>query len=211
MRLRLIILLIIIFFLAGEINEDNFTVYKSQIDTYSGFYNVINEDTGEFSQYENHTLNINAGDKIIWVNRDIDTVTIISDQGLWKNNSAILEYRGQFNYIFNDPGTYTFHIDRYKKLSKQTIIVSSGNMSTAISMTTGPIVSPTITPVTTIDTTATMTTTDNTSVEDTVLIDPILTPLDILSNLKLTGIISFVIIIIMSFVIDIIRKNGEKI
>lgn len=209
MRLRLIILMIIIFFLTGDVGEYNFTVYKSPVDTYSGFYSVINESTGEFYQYENHTLNINIGDKIVWVNRDTtDIITIINDQGLWGNNSVVLEFREQFNYTFNDPGIYTFHIDRYKKLSKQTIIVSSDNTGTTVNMTTGSIISPTITPVTTIGTT---TTTDNTSVEDTVLINPILTPLDILSNLKLTGIISFVIIIIMSFVIDIIRKSGEKI
>ncbi len=229
-RLTVIILLVIIFFLSGEIDEGNFTIYRSPLDTYSGFYSVINDKTEEPSQYENHTLNINIGDKIIWVNRDTDVVTIISDQGLWANNNVILVYRKQFNYTFFNPGIYTFYIDRYKKLSKQTIIVSDSTNKTVTieptpTMTTSDIVPTEPTPTMTtsnidnyIDDNDIVTIEDdnyiastNSSISKDNIQTSILIPLDIFSNFKLTGIISFVMIIIISFVRDIIRKNGENI
>ena len=210
MRLRLIILLVIIFISIGDIdknNSNNSTTYRSLVNEYNGFYDVIKEDTGGPSQYKNYTLNISVGDKIIWINKDpTEAVAIISDQGLWENNSAILRYtRIEFNYTFDSPGIYTFHLDRYTKLA-QKIIVSSNEISSTVNAT-NQVITPNVTvtvtePVSTPSVTVTVDKVYNKN-------DLILLPLDILGNLKLTGIITFVIIVITSFIKDIIRKNGE--
>ena len=223
MRLRLIILLVIIFISIGDINKNNSnnsTTYRSLVNEYNGFYDVIKEDTGGPSQYKNYTLNISVGDKIIWINKDpTEAVAIISDQGLWENNSAILRYtRIEFNYTFDSPGIYTFHLDRYTKLA-QKIIVSSNEIGSTVNAT-NQVITPNVTvtvtePVSTPNVTVTVTEPVSTP-SVTVTVDKvynkndlILLPLDILGNLKLTGIITFVIIVITSFIKDIIRKNGE--
>ncbi len=226
MKLRLIILLIIIFLFIGDINKVNSTTYRSLVD-YKGFYKVAIENTGEIPKYENHTLNINIGDKIIWINDDDDDITIISQQGLWENKSAFLKYTGRrFNYTFNIPGIYTFYANRYNALLRQTVIVSSNKINSTVSTTTIPTVSPSadITTRPTANPTITSSTssiekTNTTTITNTINIgnttdenmtNPILMPLNILDNVKLTGIITFAIIMIISFIRDT-RKNGRKI
>lgn len=127
MKLKILVSFAIIFLLIGDIDANNSTskVYRSLIDGYHGFYRVV-VDKNESLSYENYTLNIDIGDKIIWINDDpSDTLTIISEQQLWDNDTAILKYTGrQFNYVFNNTGTYTFYIKQYRALSKQTVLVS---------------------------------------------------------------------------------------
>lgn len=226
MRLRLIILLIIIFLFIGDINKVNSTTYRSLVD-YKGFFKVAIENTGEIPKYENHTLNINIGDKIIWINDDDDAITIISQQGLWENKSAFLKYTGRrFNYTFNNPGIYTFYANRYNALLRQTVIVSSNKINSTVSTTTIPTISPsadittirpTVNPTITSSTpsidntnTTTITTINIGNTTDDNMTNPILLPLNILDNVKLTGIITFAIIMILSFIRDA-RKNGRKI
>lgn len=199
MRLKLLILLTVIFLSIGDIGEINAT-YRSLVDGYNGFYRVINTTTGESISDQNHILNINVGDNIIWINEDqSDRITIISDQGLWESDVALLEHTGsQFNYTFDSPGIYTFNIKEYKGFSKQTVTVSDISYSNDTDMNATP--NPTITPTETIITpTETVNITNN---ENMISINPILMPLNILSNMKMIGFMAFIIAMIIFFIKD---------
>lgn len=235
MKLKLLILLIIIFLSTGDIGANNSITYRSLIDGYHGFYKVVIAG-GDSIQYENNTININVGDNIVWINDDqSDMLTIINDQGLWGNDTAILKYYGrQFNYTFNRSGIYTFSIKQYSAFPKQTVIVSgvsidnnttinTNDTNVTINITSEPTISSTISPTIDITISPTVTNIDNTDTvnindtagipandsniqtENIILTNPILMPLDILKNIKITGIIAFVIITALSF----LRKNGE--
>lgn len=178
MRLKLLMLLTIIFLSIGDIGTNNSATYRALIDGYHGFYKVVIAGGGSVL-YENNTFNINVGDNIIWINDDpSDAITVINDQRLWENDTATLKYYGrQFNYTFNKSGIYTFYIKQYSAFPKQTVIVSdiltdnnitinTGNTNTTINTTVVP--TPTIYP--TIDTSNTNTTI-NTIVVPTPTID----------------------------------------
>ncbi len=219
MRTKLLILLTILLLFIGDVGKNDSVTYISLVDRSKGFNKVINT-AGIIQPYENNVININIGDTIIWINNDIsDRITIISEQGLWKDNDAMLLYTGRrFNYTFNDIGTYIFHIEQYKTLSKQTVIVSGLyvnndsivpesnvdviDINPVITHTidkTNPIIthtenmimeSPEVTPI--VDVT-------NISVR-TDLMYQILVPLNILNNLKMTGMITFIMVILISFI-----------
>ena len=230
MKLKLLMLLIMIFIpIIGIANGDddyyedgndsNSITYRTLVNGYKGFYKVFIEGAVEYPPYENYTLNINVGDEIIWINDDVgDTITIISEDGLWKDSKATLKYTGrQFKYTFNDIGTYTFHIKQNKTLPRQTVIVS--NVSTDISPTPTPIVTPTDTVIeptpeetdttptdTVVEPTMTETgiptaaisdiNTTNMKAENIVSANPILVPLNILENFKQIIFAAFMIVII---------------
>ena len=130
MKLKLLILLTIVSISTGNIGQDGSVTYRSLIDGYKGFYKVVISGTVEVPLYENYTLNINVGDNIVWVNDDpTDIITIVSEQKLWKNDEVVLGHIGsQFNYTFDEIGTYTFYIKQYQGFPKQTIIVSNSNI-----------------------------------------------------------------------------------
>jgi plastocyanin len=67
-------------------------------------------------------VTINTGDEIVWDNYNTDTVTIVSNDGLF--DSQVLSYYQQYRYIFKKPGTYTFHLEQNQSLSG-TIIVEA--------------------------------------------------------------------------------------
>jgi plastocyanin len=100
-------------------------VYKVFVDDYYGFRRVI-DITYKPIVYENFTLNINAGDTVIWVNMDYDyKLTLVSDQGLWDMNDtrAILISR-EFNHTFTKPGIYTFRLKEEPRTAPMTIVVN---------------------------------------------------------------------------------------
>lgn len=260
MKLKLLVLLIAISLFIGDISENssttNSTTYRSLVDGYKGFYRVVIAGA-EQPPYENHTLNINVGDKMVWSNEDLsETLTIISEQELWKDKDAVLRHTGsQFSYIFDRTGIFTFYIKQYKGLPKQTIIVSelvsaptptpnettpvptptettptpTPNETTPtptptetevipIPTETTPIPTPTeteviptptetdIEPIPTITNVPVSTETEaqNNIVDTTenmTPINPILMPVNILQNLKKTGFISFVVIIVIFLII----------
>ncbi len=106
-------------------------VYKSLIDT-SGFYKISNMTSNKIAPFQNNTLNIYKGDKIIWVNEESSEkrFTIISGQKLWKNESGILGGRDkQFSYVFNKTGKYTVYLKEYPGLKSQRIIVRLLNIT----------------------------------------------------------------------------------
>lgn len=67
---------------------------------------------------------INAGDEIIWENYNADSVTLVSNDGLFE--ARLLDYHKQYRYIFKKPGAYTFYLEQNRDLFG-TIIVNSGN------------------------------------------------------------------------------------
>ena len=90
------------FLLIGDVGTNNAITYVSFVDGYNGFSRMTSV-AGEYSLYENHTFNINIGESITWINDDpSDKITVISEQGLWKNDSAILTHAGRrFSHVFN--------------------------------------------------------------------------------------------------------------
>lgn len=123
-------IVIIIFLIIQPVNAIAIT-YRSHIDTVYGFYRVIDETTHKPSPYENRILTINIEDKVIWYNEDTGTgITIVNKQRLW--NDIYLRKGQQFNYTFNNPGTYDIYIKEYPQI-KQKIIVNDINIPTNIS------------------------------------------------------------------------------
>ncbi len=101
--------------------------YISFVDQYYGFKNVRVIGTNRSFVYQNLTLNISTSDTVIWENdaNPDEKLTIISDQGLWNNTSAILRWNYQsFNYTFTQPGTYGVYIKEYPRIQHQRIIVT---------------------------------------------------------------------------------------
>ena len=101
-------------------------IYKSFVDQDYGFLRVVETNYRPFV-YKNVTLNIFTGDTVIWVNdaNPDEKLTIISEQGLWDNTSAILRWNYQsFNYTFTQPGTYGVYIKEYSRKPHQIIIVN---------------------------------------------------------------------------------------
>ncbi len=60
-------------------------------------------------------VTINAGDEIVWDNYNADTVTLVSNEGLF--DAQILAYHQQYRYIFNRSGTYMFYLEKNKNLN----------------------------------------------------------------------------------------------
>lgn len=102
------------------------SVYKSFVDEYYGFKRVIETNYTPIV-YQNLTLNISVGDKVIWVSDSSDyTLTIVSEQGLWDMNDTRAKLRWnyqEFNYTFTQPGTYGVYIKEFR-LAHQKIIVN---------------------------------------------------------------------------------------
>ncbi len=98
--------------------------YVSLIDDTYGFYKVRSITTNNMPSYSNHILTINQGDIVSWVN-DAEVnlrITLISEQGLWNDDVYLKTYKSQFNYTFNQPGKYVFHMKEIP-IFHQTVIV----------------------------------------------------------------------------------------
>jgi plastocyanin len=124
------------------------SVYRVWVDDYYGFYQVRNIEPGNITfKYENNTLNINAGDSVVWENQayNNDELTIISEQNLWDNKSGYMKYNYRiFNYTFMQPGTYQISIKEEPRLRHQTIVVAP--VETPIVTTQAPTPTETETP-----------------------------------------------------------------
>ncbi len=97
--------------------------YLILFDEY-GFNQVLEATYKKKIEYGNHTLTINAGDTVEWKNEYDYKLTLVSDQGLWTpgDTKAILTNR-VFNYTFNNPGIFTFGIEK-ERVTPLTIIVN---------------------------------------------------------------------------------------
>ena len=181
-----IFLIVIIYLSVGDIDQNSSSTYRSFIDGYHGFYNVAVAETEDILPYENYTLNINVGEEIVWINDDqSDAITIISEQELWKDDEAVLESKGgKFSHIFNNSGMFTVYMKQYRDHPKQTIIVSG--MDTPVpTYTDTPVPMYTDTPVPT-----------RTVGKVSISTRPILMTLNILRNIKMTVMTTFIIVIL---------------
>jgi plastocyanin len=52
------------------------------------------------------TLTVNAGEQVIWVNKDDEPHTVVSDSGLFR--SGAMDTDESFSFKFDKPGTYHF-------------------------------------------------------------------------------------------------------
>ena len=125
-NLKKIIFLISIFLLVMVGNGAGIIpiTYKSYVDSAFGFYRLRDITTNKPAPFENRTLTINQGDTITWVNdAESESLTIVSDEGLWTDNDASLKNPGdQFSYKFNQFGKYGAHIKDFS-IARLIIIV----------------------------------------------------------------------------------------
>jgi plastocyanin len=82
------------------------------------------------------TVTINAGDEIVWDNYYADTVTLISNDGIF--DAWILAYHQQYRYIFKKPGTYTFYLEQNKSLTGTITVEAQATTPTAPLPVTAP-------------------------------------------------------------------------
>ncbi len=100
-------------------------VYKSYVDDTYGFYQIRELNSTIPPSYTNYTLMIHAGDEVQWISQTDYTITIVNEQGLWDNTSAKLRWSYQeFDYTFNQTGTYGVYIMEYPRIPHQKIIVN---------------------------------------------------------------------------------------
>lgn len=52
------------------------------------------------------TLTVSAGSKVIWVNKDDEPHTVVSDSGMFR--SGAMDTDESFSFTFDKPGTYHF-------------------------------------------------------------------------------------------------------
>jgi plastocyanin len=99
-------------------------LFISDVDDSYGFRKVTVWNGS--APYTNHTLTINAGDTVKWVNVDtLYIITVVSQEGLWNNSASTMKYMYRyFNYTFDKPGQYEVYVDKSPKLSHQKIIVN---------------------------------------------------------------------------------------
>lgn len=65
---------------------------------------------------------IKPGDELIWENSEVETVTLVSNDGLYISNDGkydnqILAYGKRASYIFKKPGTYRFYLKGKQNLN----------------------------------------------------------------------------------------------
>ncbi|VVB85166.1 Uncharacterised protein [uncultured archaeon] len=126
--------------------------YTVLVDDTLGFYKVYNLNNTPFT-YDNQTLNITAGDTVIWKNDvwDNSELTILSKQNLWGNRSGYLRYTyDTFNYTFTVPGTYEIYVKEYPKDPHQTIVVAPIVIPTVTTPAPTPTVTATSAPTATV-------------------------------------------------------------
>ena len=57
-------------------------------------------------------LTVHAGDTVIWINKDIEGHSMVSDSHLW--SSPLLKEGDRFSFTFTAPGTYTYYCSSHK-------------------------------------------------------------------------------------------------
>ena len=130
---KLIIITLILLILTGcnsDSDDSETTPIDNNVDNtpITPTDNTPQDPEGEQKTYlieiKNHFypyyLEIETGSKVVWVNREDQTHSVVEDSG--KFNSGDIKSSKVFTYIFNEPGTYTYH-DGYTN-KKATLIVS---------------------------------------------------------------------------------------
>ncbi len=104
------------------------TAFRVYVDSDYGFYRVLDMTSHNSSGYTNHTLTINVGDTVEWMNDATpdERLTILSKDELWSNTSALLRWNYQkYNYTFTTPGIFNFSIKEYPRVKAMTISVKA--------------------------------------------------------------------------------------
>jgi plastocyanin len=99
--------------------------YIADIDDMYGFRKVTKYNGT--ASYANHTLTINAGDTVKWISVSDENIplTVVSVEGLWNNSTSFLKYSYRnFNYTFNQPGTFEVYLKDNPRIAHQKIIVN---------------------------------------------------------------------------------------
>jgi len=99
--------------------------YLADIDDMYGFRKVTVKNGS--ASYSNHTLTINVGDNVKWISVSEENIplTVVSVEGLWNNSSSFLKYSYRnFNYTFNQPGTFEVYLKDNPRIAHQKIIVN---------------------------------------------------------------------------------------
>ncbi len=80
--------------------------------------NNVNIENFRFSP---SIININAGDKITWVNQDSALHTVTSDNGNELNSNSLSDGES-YSHTFNIPGEYNYHCDIHPEMTGKVIV-----------------------------------------------------------------------------------------
>lgn len=130
---KILILLMMMLLISPVIGVENKSVNDSKtfrvlVDQYNGFYRVYevyNVSLAKAVMYENGTLNISRGDRIIWISDAVpDTeLTIMSKEGLWDKYNGSLEWSyKQFIYTFNKSGIYEIYVREFSRFRQKIVV-----------------------------------------------------------------------------------------
>jgi plastocyanin len=81
-------------------------------------------------------VTINTGDEIVWDNYYADTITLVSNDGLF--DARLLAYHQQYRYIFKKPGTFTFYLEQNQNLNGTIIVETQATIPTTALPSTAP-------------------------------------------------------------------------
>jgi hypothetical protein len=100
-------------------------IYISDVDELYGFRKVTVWNGS--APYNNFTLTINSGDTVKWVSvtDKLYYLTVVSNEGLWNNSTAMMKYKfSHFNYTFDKSGEYEVYLKEFPRLTHQKIVVN---------------------------------------------------------------------------------------
>lgn len=103
--------------------------YDVYTDEYIGFYKVTEKSGSKFS-YNDHTLYINAGDTVEWINEgDMKLTIVIMKEGIVRLSASISKNISPLlGMDFDEVGIYEVYIKEYPNFKRQNIIVNNQNI-----------------------------------------------------------------------------------
>jgi plastocyanin len=82
------------------------------------------------------TLNINAGDTVVWINKDSVSHTIVSDSGSELSSVSIGNGKS-YTHTFNNEGTFNYHCSIHPNMKGMVVVGSVDSSSSSSSSSTG--------------------------------------------------------------------------
>ena len=82
--------------------------------------NTITANIQNFA-FSPSTINIKAGDTVVWTNQDSVQHTVTSDSGS-ELNSGFLSKGQPYSHTFNTPGTYNYHCTPHPNMKAKVIV-----------------------------------------------------------------------------------------
>ena len=96
-------------------------IYRTLINSSSGFYQVDDITTKAAHIYIDYTLNIKKGDKVRWLNKDTNSLVLVSQEKLFANKT--LGRNSRYTYTFNVPGSYNFYLGQYPSKTQRVNVI----------------------------------------------------------------------------------------